>query len=213
MSRLKGVYGIVDASQDRDMDEVLDAYLKCGAAAVQLRMKAAPTRELIAHAKAMRDACRQAGVLFFVNDRADVAALVEADGVHLGQSDVPVAAARALMPHAVIGKSTHNERQIWLASSEGADYVGFGPVFKTSSKSNADAVTGVKGLQAAVRASPVPVVAIGGIALDNIKQVVGTGAAAAATISCVAKAWQPGDAVRSLLRAFKQPPTAAPSRL
>ena len=129
--------------------------------------------------------------------------------MHLGQTDIPVAAARALLPNGVIGRSTHNERQIWLASAEGADYVGFGPVFKPKSKRDHEPLVGIKGLLQAVKTAPLPVVAIGGIALDNIKQVVGTGVAAAATISCVAQAWQPKDAVRSLVRAF----TVAPARV
>jgi len=201
--RMRGVYGILDPEAKRDLDEVLAAYLMCGAKVIQLRMKHVPTRAILEEAEKVRDRCRQAGVLFVVNDRADIAALLDADGVHLGQSDIPVAAARALLPHGIVGKSTHNERQIHIAVAEGADYIGFGPVFRTSSKQNPAPTTGTKGLQEAVRTSSVPVVAIGGIALDNIKQVVATGITGAATISCVAKAWQPTDAVRSLVRAFK----------
>lgn len=208
MALFKGVYGIVDEDAGRDMEEVLDAYLTGGASVVQVRMKSAPTRTFIEWARSARQKCAQAGVLCIVNDRADIAALIEADGVHLGQGDAPVAAARALMPHGIIGRSTHNDRQIWLASAEGADYVGFGPVFKPKSKRDHEPLVGIKGLVAAVKTAPLPVVAIGGIALDNIKQVVGTGVQAAATIGCVAQAWQPKDAVRSLVRAFTVAATA-----
>ncbi len=200
---IKGVYGILDPEAGRDLDEVLDAYLTCGASAVQLRMKKGSTRETIARAEHIRARCREANVLFIVNDRADIAALLDADGVHLGQSDIPVATARALMPRGIIGKSTHNERQIHLAVAEGADYIAFGPVFRTSSKGNPAPLVGTKGLAEAVRISSVPVVGVGGVALDNIKQIVATGVPAVATISCVAKAWQPTDAVRSLMRAFR----------
>jgi thiamine-phosphate pyrophosphorylase len=202
-ARIRGVYGILDEAAGRDLEEVAEAYISCGANALQLRMKDVPTRRCIDVATVLRDRCRQAGVLFIINDRADIAASIEADGVHLGQSDVPVAAARLLLPHGLIGKSTHNERQIHLAVAEGADYIGFGPVFRTSSKTVIAPVVGVKVLQEAVKISSVPVVAIGGIALDNVKQVVATGVPAIATISAVAKAWQPTDAVRSLVRAFK----------
>ncbi len=210
---LKGVYGIVDEDAGMDMDELLDAYLTGGARVIQVRMKTAPPQTFIEWARTARDKCAQAGALCIINDRADIAALIEADGVHLGQSDVPVAAARLLLPHGIIGRSTHNDRQIWLANAEGADYVGFGPVFKPKSKRDHEPLVGVKGLLNAVKTSPLPVVAIGGIALDNIKQIVGTGCAAAATISCVAQAWQPKDAVRSLVRAFTVPATTPQSRM
>jgi thiamine-phosphate diphosphorylase len=207
LSYIKGVYGIIDADQERDMGELLEAFLACGTKVIQLRMKDRPTDDLMHFGRTVRQACSQAGALFILNDRPDVAAAIGADGVHLGQSDVPVAAARELMPTGLIGKSTHNERQLVLAIAEGADYLGFGPIFPTRTKAAPAPVVGLKGLQAAMKVATVPVVAIGGIAIDNAKQVVAAGATAIATITAVAKAWQPKDAVRSLHRAFiVQPP-------
>ena len=117
---VKGVYGIVDVDQERDIGEVLDAFLSCGTKVIQLRMKNRSTEEMLATGRTVHQACRQAGALFILNDRPDIAAAIEADGVHLGQTDVPIAAARELLPHGLIGKSTHNERQLVLAIAEGA---------------------------------------------------------------------------------------------
>ena len=200
-----GLYGIIDADCERDMQELLDAYIFGGTRVLQLRMKRRAVAEILPFGLHMREVCRQANCTFIVNDRADVAALLDADGVHLGQDDIPIEAARALLPNGLIGKSTHDDNQLWLAVNEGADYVAYGPVFPTKTKSNAAPVVGLKSLLQVAKTTSIPVVAVGGVKVDNIKQIVGTGVHAAAVISAVDNAWQPKDAVRSLVRAFLPP--------
>ena len=130
---------------------------------------------------------RRAGALLIINDRVDVALAVGADGVHLGQTDLPLADARALLgPRVLIGVSTHDVDQVRAAVAAGADYVGFGPVAATRTKLNPDKVVGIQGLAAACAvAGRVPVVAIGGITLADGPALVAAGASAACAISAV----------------------------
>ena len=161
-------------------------------------------------AAAMRDAglwlknrCRAAGVPFCVNDRLDVALVVGADVAHLGQDDLPLEDARRFAGGRVlIGFSTHNRAQAAAAVAGGADYIGFGPIFDTRSKLRPDPTVGVEGLRAVAAASPIPVVAIGGITLDTVASVAATGAAAAAVIAAVNDARDPTAAGRRVAAAF-----------
>jgi thiamine-phosphate pyrophosphorylase len=141
--------------------------------------------------------------LLLINDRPDVAKLAEADGVHLGQDDLLVEAARALLgPSALIGLSTHSDQEIDAA--KGADYVGFGPIFATQSKPGAPLPPphGIEGLAKAVRRSKLPVVAIGGITARNAAAVARAGAHCAAAIAELCNAHDPEAAVRAMSTAF-----------
>jgi thiamine-phosphate pyrophosphorylase len=184
-----GLYAIVDVStlRARGIEDVLGlaaALTRGGASIVQLRAKTPGADEFLALARAMAPVVRDAGASFVVNDRVDVAALAGADGVHLGQDDLPVAEARRILgERALIGLSTHDLAQLRAAQTSGADYVGFGPVFATRSKETRDAVQGIEGLSAAVRASRLPVAAIGGIRLEAASSVRDSGARWAAVIS------------------------------
>lgn len=175
-----------------------------GAAVVQLRAKHATDREALAWAATIRAATRRAGVLFVVNDRFDLALAAEADGVHLGQEDLPPerlpAAARARL---LVGRSTHTPHELSRAAREPVDYVAFGPVFGTASKQSPYAAPGLAGLRDAVAAlAPRPVVAIGGIRLDEVEAVARAGAVGFAVISAVAAADRPEEAVRALVERF-----------
>jgi thiamine-phosphate pyrophosphorylase len=144
-------------------------------------------------ARWLRDVCDERGAAMIVNDRLDVALAADADGVHLGQTDLPLAAARAAAESGArplwIGVSTHDEEQVRAACAAGADYIGFGPVFETRTKANPDPVQGLAGLRAAVaRAGAVPVVAIGGITADRVAGVYGAGAASICAIGAVNEA-------------------------
>jgi thiamine-phosphate pyrophosphorylase len=148
---------------------------------------------------------RARGILLIVNDRLDVALATAVDGVHLGQDDLPLAAARALAPAGfVIGISTHNESQARAACDGGASYIGFGPCFPTRTKLNPDPVVGLEQLARVCRL-PLPVVAIGGIGLDTVGNVVRAGAAAAAVISAVNGAPDIALAARRVSDAFAKP--------
>jgi thiamine-phosphate pyrophosphorylase len=194
----QGVYAIADGSAGRPMEELVRAFVAGGAAVVQLRVKQPATGELLQLARAARKLC--AGkALFFMNDRPDIARLARADGVHLGQDDLPLAEARKIVgPEMIIGISTHSDEEIDAA--QGADYIGFGPVFATSSKPGAPLPPpqGIEGLERAVHRSRIPVVAIGGITAENADEVAATGARCAAAIAAVCKAPDPEAAVRSM---------------
>ena len=192
---IRGFYAVVDS-------EVLcEAVLRGGAGVVQLRVKEASTRALIDLGRRIR-ALTSGHVPFIVNDRADVALLCEADGVHLGQDDLPLSAARKLMGHRIIGISTHTLEQAREAARGGADYIGFGPVFATATKDRPDPVTGLLALRQVCAEMPIPVVAIGGITPANVADVVACGAAAAVSIAAVNGALDVAAAAASVARAF-----------
>jgi len=194
----RGVYAIVDGSAARPPLELVAAFVRGGAAVVQLRLKDAGAGEYLRVAREARKLCAGKAMLL-INDRPDVARRAEADGVHLGQGDLPVAAARAILgPKAIIGLSTHSEEEIDAA--QGADYIGFGPIFATQSKPGAPLPPphGIEGLRKAVRRSKLPVVAIGGITADNAREVVAAGAHCIAAIAFLCHAADPENAVRAL---------------
>ena len=184
----------------RSVFEVVEAALHGGAPGVQLRDKGASARDLVASARRLRELTRAAGALLFVNDRLDVALSVGADGVHLGPDDIPVAAARAVVPSGfLIGYSTDDPVVARAAVTDGADYLGCGTVNPTSSKRDAGHSIGFEGLRRVVDAVDVPVVGIGGIGPTHASDVAATGAAGAAVIGAVMQAGDPAASVRELL--------------
>jgi thiamine-phosphate pyrophosphorylase len=193
------LYPIADAGSCRDVVALAEAILAGGARLLQLRAKDASTRELVALARAVQARAVRAGALLILNDRADVARLV-GTGVHLGQDDLPPAAARAILgPDAVIGVSTHNLAQLDAAVEAGAaDYLAFGPIFATRSKANPDPALGLAELAAARARCPLPLVAIGGITAASIRAVRAAGADAVAVIGAIASAADPTAATRQL---------------
>lgn len=192
-------YGIVDEAGARDPVELARLMLEGGARLLQLRLKRAGGRALLEAARAVAELCRARGATFIVNDRADIAMLSGADGVHLGQDDLPLEAARRILgPDRIIGVSTHALDEARAAELGGADYVGFGPVYPGGLKRNA-AGKGLDELRAVGRALRIPVVAIGGITEATIPEVLAAGAAAAALISDVVGAADVRAKVRALL--------------
>jgi len=196
-SQVRGYYAVVD-TPDGGADPC--------APVVQLRLKQAPSAELVRVGRRLRS--ELTGALFIVNDRLDVALAVGADGVHLGQDDLPLAEARRIVGDRdfLIGISTHDLDQVAAAVAGGADYLGYGPVFATTTKENPDPVQGLAALAAAVeRARPVPVVAIGGITPELAAEVAATGCAAACAIGAVHRAADPAAAARTIADAFSAP--------
>jgi len=181
--------------------EVVSLALDAGAPAVQLRNKGQDARGLFDLARALRALTRSAGALFFVNDRLDVALASDADGVHLGPDDLPVAAARRAAPSDfLVGYSADELDAALAAVRDGADYVGCGTVFPTSTKADAGEVIGVDGLKRVVAAVPVPVVGIGGVTPERAPAVQASGAAGAAVVGAVMGASDVRASVRALLR-------------
>jgi thiamine-phosphate pyrophosphorylase len=154
-----------------------------GARLVQLRDKQASARTLVSEVNALRSCAETGDLQVIVNDRADVALVAAADGVHLGQSDLPPGCARQLLgAHALIGISTCNLEQARRALGTGVDYIAAGPVFRTTSKPDPPPTIGLEGLRAICRISHLPVVAIGGIHLDHVPALMAAGAASVAVI-------------------------------
>jgi thiamine-phosphate pyrophosphorylase len=184
------VYFIVDPlDTGRDPVDLTRAMLAGGARLLQLRLKNVASGVLTTTAARIRELTAVAGACFIVNDRIDVALAVGADGVHLGQDDVPIAVAREMLgPSRSIGFSTHSEAQLEAASGCGADYLSLGPIFATTSKSPADPVIGTARLQSIRRRIAEPVVAIGGITISTIREVLDAGADAVSVIAAVVRA-------------------------
>jgi thiamine-phosphate pyrophosphorylase len=156
-----------------------------GAKLIQLREKHLSPKEFYQEAVAAIRVARGAGMKIIINDRVDIALVTNADGVHLGQDDLPVEQARTLLgPDAIIGFSTHNTEQAVAAAKQPVDYIAVGPVFATASKENPDPVIGLDGLRALVAAAgKIPLVAIGGIGAENSRSVLDAGADSIAIIS------------------------------
>jgi thiamine-phosphate pyrophosphorylase len=176
-----------------------------GADTIQFRQKTGSTRDMIDVGQRMRRLCEEGGVTFIVNDRIDVALAVKAHGVHLGQEDFPIPLAREILgPNIVIGGSAATMEEARICLGEGADYVGFGPVFPTGSKDDAGPVSGLEILEEVVRAVPLPVIAIGGISAKNTSDVMKAGAHGIAVISAVCCQEDPEGATRALSKALQE---------
>lgn len=172
----------------RDPVALVEAQIEGGADAIQLREKNLPTRERLALGRKIRDITRRHGVLFIVNDNLDLALILEADGLHLGQEDIPIQSARPFMRNRIIGVSTHSMQQVQEAAAAGADYIGFGPVFPTGTKPDHAPEVGPEGLARLARMCPLPYVAIGGITRANLPEIIQAGCSRVAIMSDILKA-------------------------
>jgi thiamine-phosphate pyrophosphorylase len=193
---IRGFYAVLDR-----YDEALARALVNEARVLQVRIKPrigqCDAAELVRVARMARRICDEAGAALIVNDRIDVALAASADGVHLGQTDLPIAEARRVSRDLWIGISTHDLAQVRTACDAGADYLGFGPVFATATKERPDPVQGITGLRAAVAAAAGrPVVAIGGITADAAPELYRAGVHAICAISAVNQARDPRDTAR-----------------
>jgi thiamine-phosphate pyrophosphorylase len=170
----------------RSHEEQVEAAIDGGATAIQLRDKVLPDRDLIAVGRRVAALCRRAGVVFIVNDRAHLAVDCGADGVHVGSDDLPVSAARQIVgPRKNVGASAGTIEEAQRAQSDGADYLGVGSVYATTSKSDAGEAIGLDRLVEIVRAVQIPVVGIGGITPETAAAVIRAGAAGVAVIAAV----------------------------
>ena len=178
--------------------EVVLAQIRGGADVIQLREKQMSKKGRLELGQKLRDLTRREKVLFIVNDDVDLAMILDADGVHLGQDDIPIRYARPLMKDKIIGVSTHSLEQAREAISSGADYIGVGPIFDTFTKENREALVGIELLQRVRGICPIPYVAIGGIGIDNIASVAEAGCCRAAVISDILLAADIEDRCRTL---------------
>jgi thiamine-phosphate pyrophosphorylase len=182
----------------RSSDEVLCAVLDAGVRLVQLREKALADRALFQRAVRFREMTAQAGALLIVDDRLDVALAVGADGVHLGQDDLPVAAARAAAPDMIIGASTHSREEAVAAEKAGATYINIGPIFPTKTKSVACGPLGPDAIGPIAGAVSVPWTVMGGITITNVDDVLSRGARHVAVVTAVTAAADVSAAARAL---------------
>lgn len=171
------LYAITDerSHPGRELAEVMEEAILGGADIVQLRDKHSDRAAVLEKAKVLRELTRRYDVPFIVNDYIDIALEVNADGIHLGQGDTPLLAARKLVGDKIIGISTHAIKEALLAEQQGADYIGVGPVYPTATKADADPVT-LSYVREAAAKIRIPFVAIGGIKLHNVDEVLAAGA-------------------------------------
>jgi len=201
--RLPRFYAIIDLSvrPDLSFSQLTQMLIEEGVTLIQLRAKQSSSRQLLTDTHVLLTLAQPAGISVIVNDRADVAWLAGAAGVHLGQEDLPVAQARALLgTDRLIGLSTHTRRQVEQAEGTSADYLAFGPIFPTRTKAAAEPVVGLERLREVRALTRKPLVAIGGITPTNAALVLEAGADAVAVIS----AWLEAEDIPQRLKEFRQ---------
>jgi thiamine-phosphate pyrophosphorylase len=184
---LPKLYAITDPQlSNYTHSEIVALLLAGGARLIQLRDKEASAKEMMEAARACLERTRAVGARLIINDRVDVAMVTEADGVHLGQEDLTVAEARALLgPKKIIGLSTHSLAQVEAALTTSVNYIAVGPIFTTTTKTNPDPVVGLELLRQARKLTSLPLVAIGGITLETAPEVLQAGADSIAVISAL----------------------------
>ena len=186
-------------SRGRTNMEIIKLAIRGGATVVQLREKHASTREFLNEALEVRGYCREKGVLFIINDRLDIALAVDADGIHLGQDDLPIEYARKFLgPDKIIGISAFNKSEAIEAEKAGADYLGISPIFTTPTKPELDKGIGIEGMKKIRRASKLPMVGIGDLGPSNIYDVIRAGADGIAVVSAIVSADDPEQASKRI---------------
>ena len=194
-----GLYVITTESPGRGHYDIAEAAIIAGVRFIQYRDKNASSRKLFDNAQRLRELTKKAGAKFIINDRIDIAMAVGADGVHLGQDDLPLKCARSVLGHDyIIGISATCLGEAIEAAKDGADYIGLGPIYPTPSKDDAAPPMGLEGLIEVRKSIGVPIVAIGGLTSDNIEEAVLAGADGIAVISAVASAGDMAEAARNL---------------
>jgi thiamine-phosphate pyrophosphorylase len=206
LKRLTGLYVIIDTAflKGRSPAEAAAQVIRGGAKVIQLRDKERSSGELLPMAEEIKKICTENNVLFIVNDSLDIALAADADGLHVGRDDLPVAAARRLLPVGkILGGSARTVKEAIKARSEGADYLGVGSMYATTTKEKAE-VVGPDRLKAIRQAVDLPIVAIGGINKDNLGEVLKAGANAVAVISAVMGASDIQEATKQLVKIIEE---------
>lgn len=203
---LRGLYAIIDLDSTREPEKLCESVLAGGARVLQLRAKNRDKGGLVGLAATLRARCSQFGAIFVVNDHVDLALAVGADGVHVGQNDLPVPLVRKIAPASfIVGCSTNNVEEARAAEQAGADYIGVGAMFPTRTKVNTRPA-GLERLREIRGVTSLPIAAIGGIDASNAALVVGAGADMISVIGALAKSANPVAAARELSELFNSLP-------
>lgn len=199
------LYLITDRRLTSDLAFTVEGALRAGVKAFQIREKDLSARELIGLAERLHGIAKKYGAMTFINDRIDIALGLGLEGVHLGQSSLPVSVAKKIAGDKLpIGVSTHSLDEAIEAQEDGADFITFGPVFETPSKINYGPPKGIQALREVVSRVKIPVFGIGGINMKNIHEVLDTGAHGIALISAIMASERPEDAARSLMEQIQR---------
>lgn len=199
---IKGYYFITDEklSKKGNLSDAKEA-VKAGVKAVQYRRKEGETKKLLEEALELKKFC--SNIAFIIDDRVDIALAAEADGVHLGQTDMPLKTARKLLGNKIIGVTVHNVKEAIEAEKDGADYLGISPIFETTTKEDAGKAVGIKLIKEIKKVSSLPLIAIGGITLENAKEVVEAGADGLCAISAVMSKENVKEEIKKFQRLFE----------
>lgn len=201
---LGDLYYITDSRMSRKgiADDVREA-INAGVSMIQYRENSKPIEEMLEEAGKIKAICREKSTLFIVNNHINIAMDVGADGVHLGQGDTSIEMARRLMPNKIVGLSATTLKEALKAEKDGADYIGAGPVFVTSTKKDAAKPMGAKTLKEIKSKVGVPVVAVGGITRENLKEVMKSGVDSIVMMSAVANSENPGKEIKAVIRTIR----------
>lgn len=193
-----------ELSRGRSLTDIVAAAARGGVTMVQLREKTATTRDFLEQARALKQLLTPLNIPLIINDRTDIALAVDAEGVHVGQTDMPLEQVRALTgPGKIIGLSITNAQQIMREDAATADYLGIGPLYLQQTKTNASTPLGVEGFRALRALTKKPVMAIGGMKADNCAPVLAAGADGVAVVSAIVSADDPEQAARAFARLFE----------
>jgi len=192
-------------SRGRSTLEIVQAAVRGGVTCVQLREKNCSAREFIAEATAIQSFLKEHGIPLIINDRLDIAQAIQADGVHLGQNDIPLKMARAIVKDSMlIGISAESLQDAVEAERDGADYIGVSPIYTTATKSDTAPALGLEGLREIRKAVKIPLVGIGGLNRSNAAEVIGNGADGIAVVSAIVSADDPENAAAELSEIIRQ---------
>ncbi len=205
MENIYRLYLITDTKllENKDLNKILKSACEGGVTMVQLREKDITTREFLDRAVKTKEILSDYNVPLIINDRIDIALAVDVDGVHLGQTDMPLKIAKKIFPKdKIIGISTNTVEEAVEAERDGADYIGAGPVYNTSTKDNTRSLLGNDKLKKIVESVNIPVVAIGGITVENVKKTIDTGISGIAVASAILNSKHPDIVCKNFLRQY-----------
>ena len=192
-------------SRERTTQHIVEAALRGGVTCVQLREKTCSTREFIDQALSIKDHLKRHNIPLIINDRVDIAQAVNADGVHLGQSDMPIKMAKAILKDSmIIGISAESIKEAVQAEKDGADYIGVGTIYATPTKTDTSPPLGPEGIHEIRKSVKIPLVAIGGLSIKNVGEVIKNGADGVAVVSAIVAADDPEKAARDLVKIIQQ---------